>query len=639
MADLTDYATREQISSFLDFSDEDWAMMGAIEQDFLIKQDFSPSNVLFNTQSPQVFASTPPGSSQYVRQFPHRYPSPGEGNNNIQTPYFVPQQFGDEHAWQPQESDFDDLFGSSGNGADYLGTDLQNDCYTPTAPTEVVEIARSETFFENGNIDPVLVSHDNPAFLNLSPLTLPTFPGLEEQDFPKALIPNYVPDLDHPYEDVKEASPFKSSTSSLKTEPSPKQEKVSSAAESDNDYAPPAKRTRAFRNKSTSSSESQPHKNSSISSKSSIKQTRAAKREKAKVVAANLKPQKPKVDPSKEFVRVNTSTQGLNKRPAKCSEFDPGLVYDELPQTPRPWGDFHYTSHGELATGEKYDAAQMIQYLYNHPLHFDESTGMQDRKHSKLRLWIQQVPSDSARRYATATSSRCRFEECFGPKNVCNVGHYRVAFDEQGHDRSRNLDPFINAGYVHLYCLEKLMDLPTLVKDLNFRPENRILEDEFQGKNAMSLGDKAALRTARKFIGDCTRDACPHDYPRNIDHPDLTQKPHEGTLAHRITVAKLSQESPARQRARMNRGEKPTNISVHLGNLEMVIEAKDDARIAKIQAREAEKGKRKRKVEDDDDDDDDLGDERDTIVFASPSASGAKKIRRTKKRKADFPDW
>jgi len=268
------------------------------------------------------------------------------------------------------------------------------------------------------------------------------------------------------------------------------------------------------------------------------------------------------VDRQKPWVKTNT-TKGKNNRAAKIADYRPEDHYTPLAYPPPSWQDFTYTTFGELEAGKTYTAEQLNRYLFQHPLHTTPD-GSYDPKRSGLQIRIQKNPADSARRYPTFTSSRCRFADCYGRHNCINQGQYRVAFDEQSHREGANTDPQINAGYVHLYCLEKHLDLPSICAGLNVLVENRSLPKEPDARNRMRLGRSAALEdVAQQFINSCERGARPADYPRREAWR------HEGTLTHRLCLAKIEEDGPHRLRAIRERGEKGSIYTMHLGNLEV----------------------------------------------------------------------
>lgn len=292
-----------------------------------------------------------------------------------------------------------------------------------------------------------------------------------------------------------------------------------------------------------------------------------------------LQPTKPKLMPGKEFIRVNETTQGKNLRSARIEAFKPELVYNPLPARPPAWDCFQYTDFGELEAAKAYSVSQIQRYLYNHPLD------------SRLRIWIQRLPADSARRYPTGSSSRCRFEDCPAVGRKILPGHFRVCFDEQNW-QNQNYDPFINAGYVHLFCMERLMDFPQIVRDLNVTPEARHLPNEMGGQNRMSLGNGGVLTTTRKFIEAC----------RLGQHLEfmgsMTNKIRErglsiqcdGTLNQLLQITKIGEERGVRGQG-LGSFEENINRFIekhHLGDLDKQREGRDD----KSKRRRAEKAAR-----------------------------------------------
>jgi hypothetical protein len=253
------------------------------------------------------------------------------------------------------------------------------------------------------------------------------------------------------------------------------------------------------------------------------------------------------------------------------TDFDASRVYPPLQNTPPAWNGFSYYPTGEL-TSALFSVAQIRRFLYDHPLNFDRS-GIRDPKNGGLELFIQRTPSDSAKRYPLPTSNLCRFENCFVNGNTIRVGHYRFCFCENRTTGLRN--PYHNAGYVHLFCLENFLDFPKLVRDLNVKPDTRkfFAEPWTKGPGPMEL-DRSLKTTAINFIKECHQVGTPPGYPSPAD---IAQGAHEGTLTHRLHIAKLEDENPVRARTRMQRGGVLTHDN-HLGNLRLLQEERDSLR-------------------------------------------------------------
>lgn len=262
-----------------------------------------------------------------------------------------------------------------------------------------------------------------------------------------------------------------------------------------------------------------------------------------------------------------TKRQKLHGRKAVLSRteiiktFDASKVYDPLPYHPQDWSIFKYTRDGELELGTLYAPAQILHYLYRHPLQA-LSDGTKALKKGRLRLWIQRNPSDSKRRYPDALqSNRCRFKDCFATHNVINQGHLRLCFDEFGHLNNDNFrtDPFKNAGYVHLNCLERFLDFPQICHDLPVMLDDRDMPLEPNGCNLMSLaphfqnGSKM-WEVASNFLFECYTETL-IGYPRGA-------RPHPGTFVWRVMLAKVG--TP-----RLMDATNGSLVEVHLGDLEL----------------------------------------------------------------------
>ncbi|KAI9802082.1 MAG: hypothetical protein M1833_002003 [Piccolia ochrophora] len=342
----------------------------------------------------------------------------------------------------------------------------------------------------------------------------------------------------------------------------------------------------------------------------------------------------PQHDAARPWVRVNDSSQGKTARTSKINNFHPEEVYAPLGKAPTTWGGiFRYTEDGELIPTRRYTTSEILQYLYTHPLHTDPSTGVRNPHKSRLQLRIQRTPADSSRRYPSHDSSLCRFTNCFAQKNRIRVGEFRVCFDELSRrvpraPRSRQPrtpvthcsvtykcacktlsaahtarcnqpatqhDPFFNAGYVHLNCLERLTDFPALVANLNFIAENRTFPVEPDARNRMSLssGKGHALAAAQEFIASCLGGTVPKTYPRITSFKAGVKPRHEGSLTHTLMLAKMEDETSTLHRTRVKRGDNPGMLHNHLGDLEAILAVRQETKAVR-------KAKKRARSDDDD---------------------------------------
>ena len=187
-------------------------------------------------------------------------------------------------------------------------------------------------------------------------------------------------------------------------------------------------------------------------------------------------------------------------------------AYKPLDIAPASWDIFVYTSFGELEPGRTYSTQELVRYLYSNPQH--HMGEIYNPELGGLTLWIQRTPQDSSTLdHGHPQAGLCRFEDCEHNNNVIKAGDIRVAFDE--HTKYiPNLDPKHNAGYVHLSCLEKKMYLPMLCRDLDIKPEDRVLPLERAQKNPMIMQDRTELDHVQRFITFCKDNGrAPRSYP------------------------------------------------------------------------------------------------------------------------------
>ncbi|CAI4217968.1 unnamed protein product [Parascedosporium putredinis] len=78
-------------------------------------------------------------------------------------------------------------------------------------------------------------------------------------------------------------------------------------------------------------------------------------------------------------------------------------------------------------------------------------------KYGEWSPWIRLNRKDAAYYMTNLTKSQA-------PNNTIKKPFYRVAFDEWPRETGHVRDPFHNAGYMHLYCFERLFDLFEIVE-------------------------------------------------------------------------------------------------------------------------------------------------------------------------------
>ncbi|EON62181.1 hypothetical protein W97_01401 [Coniosporium apollinis CBS 100218] len=297
------------------------------------------------------------------------------------------------------------------------------------------------------------------------------------------------------------------------------------------------------------------------------------RRRKAAKNPVKYKAEKPKRDAKHAWVRTNTTTKGVTTRTGKINQYDPSKVYENVPHT-SDWSSskyFHeYTEAGELVDGT-FSADQLHEYLHQWST-WNGADG------ARLILWIQRCPTDSARRYASEGGSKCRFKHCPATNNTIMHGHYRVAFDEVWAKYKTRADPFIQAGYVHLYCLERFLDFPEICAKLDMRPDDRKMIQEPRGHWAPVLGTHDAV-VAKDFIKRCKKGTLRQNelyakYPVHDASARGAHKEHAFTLTCRMSEERNGLRPESQQDQFRGRGKSATHITQHKGNLQQIADAK-----------------------------------------------------------------
>jgi hypothetical protein len=256
-----------------------------------------------------------------------------------------------------------------------------------------------------------------------------------------------------------------------------------------------------------------------------------------------------------------------NKRPDNIRNIDAKSLYvlpDEnrrltgwAPDASTGENIFDYTEHGELMPGRQYSTKELHHYLYQHPFHWAKDAG--DYKRSGLILWIQNHPADSKARYGVpGKSDKCRWDECPVKDRTIHKGFFRVAFDEYSgwYAGAEDLDPFHCAGYMHLCCLEKMLDFPELCKRLRVMPDCRVLPKEKINRMAVNRDHKQLEDICNKFI---LRSIDGEQPPADVTSGSW----YRNTLCHSLTAYHISHQARHIQHVRSTRG--GNNIDSHMG--------------------------------------------------------------------------
>jgi hypothetical protein len=292
--------------------------------------------------------------------------------------------------------------------------------------------------------------------------------------------------------------------------------------------------------------------------------------------------EKPMISMEQPWGRINGSTKGLTSRTGKINHYNADEVYEKIPHPLKGgWSSrggkiFEYNRWGELHQSS-FGFNMLREFILQHP----------KTKDCKLTLYIQRSPADSMRRYPTKHGSQCRITECpvreYGFHGNITHGHYRVALDELSYKygaKERN-DPMIVSGYVHLYCLERFMDLPALCRLPHVRvvADGRNLSKEPNGKFQAALSG-SDYKVACSFIEACERSTLRQhpdfkNYPEHEEFRGADNSRQVRPKHHNMTLNYMMQQARNGQRCvRVRNNSSPSTIAVHLGDLDIYCKAK-----------------------------------------------------------------
>jgi hypothetical protein len=331
---------------------------------------------------------------------------------------------------------------------------------------------------------------------------------------------------------------------------------------------PVVKRTRGQATKRAPSSQESRH-HSEVSNTSSI-----SKPVKVAVVRAG---EKPKKCDDKPWVRVNNTTRGETTRTARINQHaEEGQKYKFKPLPHGDWETdkykFEYSQNNGMHEFKKrtMSARQIHEYITQYPF-------------GNLRIWIQPVASDVARRYASASHSHCRFEKCpmrvYTGKGTAEVGNYRVAFDEKHRTYGTGVaDPYDCVGYAHLYCMERFLDFAYICQVADVKVDQRVaMEKEPSGRFGSAFGPKHHYEAAMasKFIEAANKGRLADtsdfkDYPVHEDYERGEPKPHERTLIYKLYGLNIQHRAKSQMKQFVHQRKiRPGAFPVHRGDMEV----------------------------------------------------------------------
>lgn len=135
------------------------------------------------------------------------------------------------------------------------------------------------------------------------------------------------------------------------------------------------------------------------------------------------------------------------------------------------------------------------------------------------------------------------------------------------------------------------MDFPLLCQSLDVRLDDRYLPSEPKARNKMTPSTVVECDEAKMFLEECRTEGHPPRYPPF----NMEDRPHEGTLSHRMAVRKAQNQMPCRRRRFVGQGPdvRGSTYMEHLGNLEVENVARGKTRTVAYQQ------EKKRRAEED----------------------------------------
>lgn len=257
-----------------------------------------------------------------------------------------------------------------------------------------------------------------------------------------------------------------------------------------------------------------------------------------------------------DFSRVSWKRKDIRENNASA---DPTKFYTErFPKVPG-WGQnvrtqelgFRYTDVGQWNENISVGKNQLKFYLDNCP--------------RKLRVYVQNAPSQANHRTDIRHDRKCRYNRCPTKQGTVLAGWFRVVFDEFPELTSKGKkDPFKVAGAMHLWCFEQCVDPAVYFHKGILKPDVRALMRE--EKNPMSLERDAGNRdiVAKTFNGWM------------MSHTDTGTQPfpraHKDSLSFALCSHHVLNQTATRQQSRDKRNkrrpaaEKKT-MDIHMGDL------------------------------------------------------------------------
>ncbi|KAH9906435.1 hypothetical protein F4778DRAFT_648942 [Xylariomycetidae sp. FL2044] len=275
-------------------------------------------------------------------------------------------------------------------------------------------------------------------------------------------------------------------------------------------------------------------------------------------------------------IRRNTRKTKKDKegRSVAVTSDDPMEFYGPPPARPKSWGPrdragkllFNYTECGELELRRTYSREELKMFLlgpkptdtYEPPEVLPGVPVVGQKRRKGLTCWLGWPPAQCNERYPHDRASKmCRFEDCPVAHNTIRQGHPIVVLDERHNADGRHVDPFHNAGYLHLHCFERLFDIVRIWALMDIRVDDR----KFQREDVNYFRLDRHNPDATELVWDYYRRES-----AKVPAGTRNRHVHENTLTYALIKAELDMEHNGRRRSRLAR--EGLDMSKHMGDLE-----------------------------------------------------------------------
>lgn len=178
---------------------------------------------------------------------------------------------------------------------------------------------------------------------------------------------------------------------------------------------------------------------------------------------------------------------------------------------------------------------------------FDEYIFHAARKNRFFMFRVEKQAALTGHRHPRGLeSTKCRFAKC-PIDGTIRPGQIRVCISEFLDLENTILDPYHNAGYVHLYCLEKFCNLPSLLAEtkIPFLPAGQLAKESSFPPALNATEQAACLQWASQARQDWV------DFKRRFPSPETRPRynpPEHDRLHHRLDQIRETQKAPNKRR-------------------------------------------------------------------------------------------